>query len=204
LGELNKAQYNHLPKQNRTTRHAPPCSREGTRSRRPAKCPGHDAAAPGTPGAPQNRAWNSESGRLQQYAAVRCAQSPKGHPQGPNPRACAAAASPFSSFPSPPPPAFSLISRNALQAAEVLRPRQASQPAESTATAHAAACYRLLYCSSPSATTPHSPFPFPESSASPPWHTIPTPPPSSTACCVLRRAWLGPAAPFRVAREHKQ
>lgn len=81
----------------------------------------------------------------------------------------------------PTPPAFSLICdfpTTPQSEAEATAGQPASR--ERTVTAHhAAACYRL-YCSGPAAPTrppltrslrsPHSPFPFQESSTSPAWH----------------------------------
>jgi hypothetical protein len=114
---------------------------------------------------------NSESGRLQQYAATPNHQSKV----TPNlrPRAGAAAASSFSSFTPPPPPAFSLISH---VAQEREAETTAGQPASSRERehrhrAHAAACYRL-YCTvlDRQLTHPATPHSLSFSGTPPAWH----------------------------------
>jgi hypothetical protein len=127
-------------------------------------------------GAPQNRGRNSESGRMQHSSSTRYAANPIQSKRRRSTRHLL-----FLPSQLPPPPAFSLICdfpTTPQSEAEATAGQPASR--ERTVTAHhAAACYRL-YCSGPAAPTrppltrslrsPHSPFPFQESSTSPAWH----------------------------------
>jgi hypothetical protein len=140
-----------------------------------------DPGGPPNPRGPGRRAaqrCTTESGPEQRIRADAAQQQYALRGQ-PNPIEAKAQHSIFSSF--PPPPAFSLICdfpTTPQSEAEATAGQPASR--ERTVTAHhAAACYRL-YCSGPAAPTrppltrslrsPHSPFPFQESSTSPAWH----------------------------------